>query len=42
MITTFPPAPPVASTFVQAARLAAKRRSEQDQRDANGGNTFGT
>ena len=42
MLNKFPPAPPVASTFVQAALLAAQLRSEQYQRDANESNTFGT
>ena len=42
MLTTFPPAPTVASTFVQSARLATQRRFEQDQRDANNSNTYGT
>ena len=42
MITTFTPAPPVLSTFVQAAWLAAQRQAEQDKWDANDGNNIGT
>ena len=42
ILTTFPTSPPVVSTFVQVAWLYAQRRSKKDQRDANGGNTFGT
>ena len=42
MFTTFPPVPPAASTFIQAARLTAQRRFEQDQRNANNGSNFGT
>ena len=42
MITTYPPAPPVASIFVQSAQLAAQHRAKQYQRDANNRNTFGT
>ena len=42
MLTIFPPAPHVLSTFLKAARLAAQSRDEQDQLDANFGDTFGT
>ena len=42
MLTKFTPAPPVASTFVQASQLAAHQRSKQDQSDTNNSNTFGT
>ena len=42
MITKFPPAPPVASTFVQAAQLSEQRLSKLDQCGANNGNTFDT
>ena len=42
MLTTFPPAPPVLSTFVQAAQIAAQWRSEQVKCNANNGNTIGT
>ena len=38
IFTTFTPAPPITSTFVQSARLDAQRGSEQDILDA----TFGT
>ena len=42
MITTFPPAPTVASTFVQGVQLAAQLQAKQDQCEAYDGNTFGT
>ena len=42
MLTIFPSSPCVASTFVQAARLAAQRQSKQYQCDANDGNNFVT
>ena len=42
MLTTFPPVTPVAYTFVQASQLAAQRRAEKDQHDANYCNIFGT
>ena len=42
MLTTFPPAPPVASTFVQDARFTAQLRAKQDQNVANNGITLGT
>ena len=42
MLTTFPPAPPVVYTFVQAARIAAQRQAKKDQRDSKYSNTFGT
>ena len=42
ILTTFPPAPSVASTFVQDALLDAQRRFKLDQYEANNGNIFGT
>ena len=42
MITTFTPAPPVLSTFVQAAWLAAQRQDDQDKCNPKDGNNIGT
>ena len=42
MITTFPSAPPVASTLVLAAQLSAQLQDYEEQRDASNGSTFGT
>ena len=41
-LTTFPPAQPIASTFVLAEWLAVKRQAETEQCNANNGTTFGT
>ena len=41
MLTTSPPAPHVASSFVQATRIAAQRGSEQYQCDIKNARTFG-
>ena len=42
MFTKFPPSPPVVSTLVLSARLAAQCQSKIEQHDANVGSTFGT
>ena len=40
MITTFTPAPPSPSTFVQATGLAEQHQSKPDQQNAKDGNNF--